>query len=613
MIKSVDFANTKITGGFWKQKQDLVRKVTVHAVYDRFVDTGRFEAFKFNWKEGMPFKPHIFWDSDVAKWLEGAAYLTELKRDPELEKIVDETVDLIEKNQGEDGYFNVYFTVSEPEKRFTLRSHHELYCAGHLMEAAVAYYKATGKRKFLDCMCKYADHIEKRFMIDKDTAFATPGHEEIELALVRLYECTGDMRYLNLAAYFINTRGTDVDRGGRNDPEQIKDDIHIQAHMPVREQSDAVGHAVRAVYLYCGMADVAYHTGDESLKAACKRLFDSIVNKRMYITGGIGSSSTGEAFTNDYDLPNLFAYAESCAALGLALFANRMLKLEPNAVYADIVEKAIYNGFMSSISLDGKAFFYENPLEIIPQFNHRDEFSPFKSTLHLPRTQRAEVFGCSCCPPNIVRFIPSIANLMYGDDGETVYVHQFMQSETDIKRGEQTLHLSQKTAYPENGKVKITLKGGDTRIAVRIPGWCDSYTGETVNGYAYFDMHDGETLEFDFKMKVKFIEARPEAVFDCGRYAVTRGPIVFCMEGVDNGSCIRDIRLKSRARFKYSKNKELGVPMLTVDAYRRKRDADIPLYREKADEFEKTQAVLIPYYAFANRGESEMQVWHIVK
>ena len=613
MIKSVDFANTKITGGFWKQKQDLVRKVTVHAVYDRFVDTGRFEAFKFNWKEGMPFKPHIFWDSDVAKWLEGAAYLTELKRDPELEKIVDETVDLIEKNQGEDGYFNVYFTVSEPEKRFTLRSHHELYCAGHLMEAAVAYYKATGKRKFLDCMCKYADHIEKRFMIDKDTAFATPGHEEIELALVRLYECTGDMRYLNLAAYFINTRGTDVDRGGRNDPEQIKDDIHIQAHMPVREQSDAVGHAVRAVYLYCGMADVAYHTGDESLKAACKRLFDSIVNKRMYITGGIGSSSTGEAFTNDYDLPNIFAYTESCAALGLALFANRMLKLEPNAVYADIVEKAIYNGFMSSISLDGKAFFYENPLEIIPQFNHRDEFSPFKSTLHLPRTQRAEVFGCSCCPPNIVRFIPSIANLMYGDDGETVYVHQFMQSETDIKRGEQTLHLSQKTAYPENGKVRITLKGGDTRIAVRIPGWCDSYTGETVNGYAYFDMHDGETLEFDFKMKVKFIEARPEAVFDCGRYAVTRGPIVFCMEGVDNGSCIRDIRLKSRARFKYSKNKELGVPMLTVDAYRRKRDADIPLYREKADEFEKTQAVLIPYYAFANRGESEMQVWHIVK
>lgn len=613
MIKSVDFANTKITGGFWKQKQDLVRKVTVHAVYDRFVDTGRFEAFKFNWKEGMPFKPHIFWDSDVAKWLEGAAYLAELKRDPELEKIVDETVDLIEKNQGEDGYFNVYFTVSEPEKRFTLRSHHELYCAGHLMEAAVAYYKATGKRKFLDCMCKYADHIEKRFMIDKDTAFATPGHEEIELALVRLYECTGDMRYLNLAAYFINTRGTDVDRGGRNDPEQIKDDIHIQAHMPVREQSDAVGHAVRAVYLYCGMADVAYHTGDESLKAACKRLFDSIVNKRMYITGGIGSSSTGEAFTNDYDLPNIFAYTESCAALGLALFANRMLKLEPNAVYADIVEKAIYNGFMSSISLDGKAFFYENPLEIIPQFNHRDEFSPFKSTLHLPRTQRAEVFSCSCCPPNIVRFIPSIANLMYGDDGETVYVHQFMQSETDIKRGEQTLHLSQKTAYPENGKVRITLKGGDTRIAVRIPGWCDSYTGETVNGYAYFYMHDGETLEFDFKMKVKFIEARPEAVFDCGRYAVTRGPIVFCMEGVDNGSCIRDIRLKSRARFKYSKNKELGVPMLTVDAYRRKRDADIPLYREKADEFEKTQAVLIPYYAFANRGESEMQVWHIVK
>lgn len=613
MINSVDFANTRITGGFWKNKQDLIRKVTVYSVYDRFTETGRFEAFKFNWKEGMPNKPHIFWDSDVAKWLEGAAYLTELKREPKLEKIVDNTVELIEKNQGKDGYFNIFFTVCEPENRFKLRSHHELYCAGHLIEAAVAYYKATGKRKFLDCMCRYADYIEKRFKTDKDTAFATPGHEEIELALVRLYECTGEKRYLELAEYFVNVRGTDEDRGSQEKNGTFKKDMYVQAHMPVREQSDAVGHAVRAVYLYCAMADVAFHTGDEELKAACRRLFDSIVNKRMYITGGIGSSSVGEAFTKDYDLSNIFAYTESCAALGLALFANRMLKLEPNSLYADIAEKAIYNGFMSSLSLDGKAFFYENPLEIIPSFNHRDELSEYRSTIHLPLTQRSAVFDCSCCPPNIVRFIPSIANFIYGDDGNTIYVHQFMQSETDIKRGNITLHLTQKTAYPENGKVKIELRGGDTRIAVRIPGWCDSYKKETLNGYSYFDLKDGEKLEFDFKMKVKFIEARPEAVFDCGRYAVTRGPIVYCMESVDNGSVIRDIRLDGRARFKYGRHKQLGVPMLTVKAYRRRRDADIPLYREKADALEKTEAVLIPYYAFANRGEAEMQVWHLVK
>ena len=607
MTKTVDFAKTEITGGFWKRKQDMVRKTTVKAVYDRFKDTGRFDAFRFDWKAGMPNKPHIFWDSDVAKWLEGVAYLTETKREPKLEKIVDETVDLIEKNQDANGYFNIYFTVIEPERRFKTRNDHELYCAGHLIEAAVAYYKATGKRKFLDCMCRYADYIEKRFKIDKDTGFTTPGHEEIELALVRLYECTGEKRYYELAEFFLNERGT------KEEPfTDWAQSSYCQSHLPVREQTTAEGHAVRAVYLYCAMADVALRSNDAEMKKACETIFNDIIEKKMYITGGIGSSACGEAFTVAYDLSNLMAYTESCAALGLALFANRMLNMDADSKYSDTIERVLYNGFMSSTSLDGRSFFYENPLEVIPYLHVRDKSNNNRKT-HWPQMTRSEVFSCSCCPPNIVRFIPSIANMLYGDDGETIYVHQFMQSRTNIERHGKSLQIEQKTAYPENGKVKITVTGGDTKIAVRIPGWYEDYEGETVKGYAYFDVKDGDTMEFDFKMKPVFIEARTEAVFNCGRYAVMRGPVVYCMEAHDNGEYLRDIRIDGRARFTYGKHETLGVPKLTVRAYRRKRDDSAPLYYKRKNELEALTATLIPYYAFANRGACEMQVWTYLK
>lgn len=609
MTQNVSFSKTKVLGGFWKQKQDMARKTTIYAVYDRFVETGRFDAFQFNWKEGMPHKPDIFWDSDVAKWVEAAAYLTGQKREAKLERIVDGLVELIAKNQDEHGYFNVYFTVVEPEKRFADRKCHELYCAGHLMEAAVAYYEATGKRKFLDCMCRYADYIEKRFKIDQDTAFSSPGHEEIELALVRLYECTGEKRYLDLAEFFVLIRGTEDDKG----KDTLDGGLYSQAHKPAVEQTEAEGHAVRAVYFYSAMADIAYHTGNETLRDACKKLFADIITKKMYITGGIGSSSRGEAFTLPYDLNNELAYAETCAAIGLAFFANRMLKLENDSVYADIIEKILYNGFLSAISLDGKAFFYENPLEIVPMMGKRDRACNWIPGIHWPQTQRSEVFECSCCPPNISRFIPAVANFLYTDDGNTLFVHQFMQAETKISRGEKTLTVTQKTAYPQNGKVRITVTGGDTAIAVRIPGWFDCYTGKTVKGYAYFDVKDGQTLEFDFKMTVKLMEARPEAVFDCNRYAVQRGPVIYCMESVDNGTNIRDIRLDGHARFTYGKHPELGVPQLTVKAWRRMPVVDGPLYAARHESLVRTEAVLIPYYAFANRGEAEMQVWHFVK
>ena len=602
-MKRVNFSNTKINGGFWAQKQDLVRNITVNAVYDRFKDTGRFDAFKFDKSVG----PHFYWDSDVAKWIEGVAYLTHEKREPQLEKIVDELVGEIAKNRDECGYFNIFHQIIEPENRFKIRDHHELYCAGHLIEAAVAYYEATGKREFLDLMCDYADYIEKRFVIDKDTDFITPGHEEIELALVRLYDCTGEKKYLDLAKFFIDERGVNPEQGY-----EWAGNIYNQSHKPVREQFTAEGHAVRAVYLYSAMADIARKYGDKSLFDACEKIFDDIANHKMYVTGGIGSSHLGEAFTVPYDLPNLVSYTESCAALGLALFAHRMLLIDNDSKYSDVIERAIYNGFLSSISLDGKSFFYTNPLEIMPYLHKRDA-STNDNSMWLPIMQRQEVFWCSCCPPNIVRFIPSIADFLYTCDDNTVYVHQFMQSESVLDIGGKAVKISQKTDYPYNGKIEICTDA-DVRVAIRIPDWCDTYEGETVKGYAYFDAKAGEPIVIDFQMKPFFVGANPKVAFDCGKYAVQNGPIVYCMESYDNGEGLRDLHLDCDSEFDIDWDDELGVQILRLDAYRR-RDPDRLYYRKTDDfiDFYKTAATLIPYFAFANRGECEMQVWHFVK
>lgn len=598
-MKKVEFSNIKITGGFWKEKQDLIRDTTVNAVYDRFYETGRFDAFKCD--KNSSIKPHIFWDSDVAKWIEGVAYLLVEKREPHLEKIVDDLIDQIEKNQDECGYFNTYYTVVEPQNRFTNRDCHELYCAGHLMEAAVAYYHATGKRKFLDLMCKYADYIEKRFKIDKDTGFVTPGHEEIELALVKMYETTGEKRYLELSKFFVD------ERGKRKEflYDWCKDSYH-QSHKPVREQNEAVGHAVRATYLYSAMADLALRYNDEALKNACEAIFDDIVSHKMYITGGIGSSKAGEAFTIPYDLPNLIAYTESCAAIGLVLFAHRMLLLTNDVKYSNVIERVLYNGFLSSFSLDGKAFFYCNPLEVLPSLKKRDEELTEK-TISMPIAERQAVFGCSCCPPNIVRFVPSIANYLYTYDENAIYVHQFMESVASING----VTIEQKTSYPYNGKIQITVKGKNTRICVRIPEYIDTYEGENENGYAIFDVKNGETIELDFNMQPRLIEANPLVTFDSGKVAVQRGPVVYCLEEVDNGSNIRDIRLDKNGQFTEKIDTDLGVLTLECKAYRRKPTKALyaPLSKERIE----ITAKLIPFYAFANRGESEMTVWMLAE
>ena len=411
-MKYIEGNNVKITGGFWKKKQELNRNTTIYAVWNRFYDTGRIEAFDFSWKEGMDKKPHIFWDSDVAKWMEAAAYLIGEKYDADLENKVEGLIDRIEKNQGDDGYFNIYFTVCEPEKRFTGRGLHELYCAGHLMEAAVAYFKSTGKDRFLKCMEKYADYIHKVFVEEKSAKFVTPGHQEIELALVRMYNATKNKKYLDLAEYFVEQRGNNnIDFPTTNDDIE-KNDYYAQAHLPARKQRTAQGHAVRACYWYKAMADLAYEKKDSELADACRDIFFDIINKKMYITGGIGSTHLGEAFTVDYDLPDETAYNETCASIAMILLGKSMMKLDNNTIYADIIEKELYNGMLAGVSLDGKGFFYENPLEINLK-NHKRHTSVLAGD-RLPITQRKEVFDCSCCPPNINRTFATINEYIYG-------------------------------------------------------------------------------------------------------------------------------------------------------------------------------------------------------
>jgi len=602
-MKRVDYSQVKITGGFWRKKQDLVRNVTVGAVYDRFLETGRFDAFSCD--PNAKIEPHIFWDSDVAKWIEGVAYLTKEKKEPQLERIVDDLVLEIEKHRDPCGYFNSFYLSREQENRFTFRDCHELYCLGHLIEAAVAYYEATGKDKMLKLMCDYADYVEKVFKIEGTAKFETPGHEEIELALVRLYECTGEKRYLELSKHFIDKKG--CENRELTDWTALR---YCQSHKPVREQETAEGHAVRAVYLYCAMADLALKYNDEKLIVACKRIFDNISKKRMYITGGIGSSHEGEAFTVDYDLPNLVAYTESCAALGLSLFANRMLLLESNAKFAHVAERAIYNGFMSSISLDGRGFFYTNPLEILPYAISRN-VSVTKQSDWLPNPQRQEVFDCSCCPPNIVRFIPSIANFLYTHDDKTVYVHQFMESKAKFTIGGKEIEIEQKTNYPYDGRVEITVTGGDVRLAVRVPEWCDCYEMQS-NGYMYYPISaNSSTVSLDFKMKPRFVYANTEVLANAGKCALTYGPLVYCMEGCDNEHHLRNIVLDTRGDFELGFDEELGVPTITVDALARKSGHE--LYSFSCGEEIKTKAKFIPYFAFANRGVQEMQVWSLYR
>ena len=602
-MENIGFDKIKIKNSMWHTLQKINREKTINSVKKRFFETGRFDAFKCSWKEGEDKKPHFFWDSDVAKWIEGVSYIVMCERNEDLENYVDGLVELIEKNQHKNGYFNVFYTVCEPGGEWTARRNHELYCAGHLIEAAVAYKRATNKDKFLKCMIKYADCIYRVFVEEKSADFVTGGHEEIELALVRLWEETGNVKYLDLAQFFVDMRGNN-DKDFESSV-SYEERAYDQSHLPVRKQFTAEGHAVRGCYLYCAMADLARIKSDKELLFACKEIFKNICGKRMYITGGIGSSRVKESFTIDYDLPNQYAYSETCAAISLAMFAKRMLCIENDRIYSDVIEKIIYNAGISGISLSGNRFFYENPLLFARKLDGGEERFMETYGRKLPIRERVEVFECSCCPPNINRFFASIGDYICSQNDDTIFIHQFINSEISLDGGTK---LIIDTDYPKSGNVKITYNG-NKKISVRLPGWCENHTASKeykLEG-GYMNFGNAQDIAVDFEMKPVLMRACSKVIDDSGKAAVMYGPVVFCAEAVDNGENLGDIFINLNADFDIEDDSFTGFYKITADGKR--LDTQTELYSKYTDSFKDFKIKLIPYYAFANRGDSEMQVW----
>ena len=623
----VTLKQIRIRDGFWGPRVRINRGVTLPIEYAQCRKTGRIDAWKLTWKPGDPNPPHRFWDSDLAKWIEAAAYSLESYPDPALEKKLDAAIDLMARAQRKDGYLNVHYTAVEPEMRWkNLRDAHELYSAGHLMEAAVAYAEARGKTEMLDVLCRYADYINSVFGTRKGQKRGYPGHQEIELALVKLYRATGRKRYLKLAKFFVDERGKrphyfDIEAKARgDDPKTYRHQSYDynQAHLPVRQQKAAEGHSVRACYLYAGMADVAAETNDRELLKACETIWRNITERRMYVHGGVGSIRIGERFTFDYDLPNEEAYAETCAAIALVFFAHRMLQINPDRRYADVMERALYNGVISGVSLDGKRFFYDNYLASQPGAHRFTGQKP-------PRRQ--EWFGCACCPPNIARLLSSLGLYFLSTSRSGVYLHLYGDLRAELEtRGGRTV-IDMKSNYPWSEKVRITVRPeqpASFTVALRIPAWCRkpalSVNGKRVGintltkGYAKVrrEWKKGDRIELSLPMPPERVEAHPSVRHDCGRVALQRGPVVYCLEETDNGKNLNDIVLPREAKLTVKKDKALfgGIPVITARARRRSTAGwEKKLYRTARSPAVPAPLKAIPYFMWANRTEGEMLVW----
>lgn len=612
-IEPVPFTDVKKVEGFWAPRLETNRKVTVPYAFTKCEDTGRISNFaKAGGLMTGNFVGIYFNDSDVYKVIEGAAYSLQCHPDPELEMYVDSVIHKIAAAQWQDGYLYTFYSLPEkkPEKRWTnIQDMHELYCAGHFFEAAVAYYQATGKRTILDVAIRLADKIDSVFGPGK--RYDVPGHEEIEIGLVRLYRVTADDKYLKLAKFFLEQRGR---------PENRKKiyGTYCQDHIPVTEQSKALGHSVRAGYLYSGMADVAALTADSDYVAAIDRIWEDVVTAKLYLTGGIGARHGGEAFGEKYELPNKTAYNETCAAIANAMWNHRLFLLHGDSKYIDVLERIIYNGFLAGISMQGNTFFYPNPLASNGGY------------------QRSPWFGCACCPANVVRFVPSIPGYIYARMDDTIYVNLFIAGQAEIKLDGGKVKLTQQTRYPWDGKVKIIVEPENTMdfaIAVRIPGWAkakpvpsdlyrymnpdpvpysitpttESPGAKQQKGYVIYRRRwkSGDELELDFPMPIRRVLAHPEVEDDVGKVALERGPIVYCLEGLDNDGELEHLMLSDDAPLKADYRPHLlnGVGVIQGRA--------IALRRNQAGSVQETQQdfLAIPYYAWAHRGPGKMAVW----
>ena len=627
-VREIPLNRVRITDAFWSPRQKLMTDVTIpymeKILRDEVPEAKKSHAIR-NFRmaageESGDFYGMVFQDSDAAKWLEAAAYSLFLKKDEALSERVDELVLLIGRCQQRDGYLNTYFTVKEPENHWkNLLECHELYCAGHLMEAAAALHEAAGKDELLQICIRLADHICDRF--EKEEGI--PGHQEIEIGLLRLFRATGNARYRDMALRFLNLRGQDPEWFARHTPSHPgvhyggydilpEDTAYNQSDVPVREQTAARGHAVRQLYMLTAMADAAAETGDQAMLNACLRLFDNITRKQMFVTGAVGASATHEAFTVDYDLPPDRCYGETCASVAMVFFAHNLLKNHPDGRFADLMELELYNAALAGMQLDGKRFFYVNPLEtdpsvsgIVPGYEHV-----------LPR--RPPWHDCACCPPNLTRLIASLGGYLWSEDGHTVYSHLLIGSEAQTAFG----RIRLESRWPWEGQAEYTLQdGGAFELAIRIPAYVSvvslTVNGEKAipsmrNGYACVTRawQAGDKIALCFDLPVRYLHADPRIRSCAGRVALARGPLIYCFEEADQPGPLSALSVLPERPAEMV----AAVPGLPEDIIglrmEGKRDV-LPEHPYEPFPPRTEECVLraVPYFAWANRAEGGMRVW----
>ena len=634
MLKVIAPGQARITDPFFGGRIRTARETSIPYMYDALRDavpgvapSGCIANLEVaaGLRQGG-FTGFVFQDSDLWKWVEGVAWALAAQPDEALERRADALIDLAARAQQPDGYLDTYYIINGLDKRFTnLRDNHELYVAGHMCEAAAAYYEATGKRTLLDVACRFADCIDRTFGPEPEKKHGYPGHEEIELGLAALYRVTGEARYLKLAQYFLDARGQqphyfDQEALARGEklPEKRRNQwetySYFQAHAPVRSQTAAAGHAVRQGYLLAGMAEVGGETGDESLTDAAERIFANIVNRQMYITGGVGATHEGEAFTFDYDLPPERCYTETCAAISLMMTAARLNRISPCAKYGDIVERVLYNGMLAGVSLDGTKYFYMNPLEVWPERCEK------RQDLHI-HAERQGWFGCACCPPNVLRTLTGLSRYLFTVGENTLYVDQYVSAEAEAALDAGAMRFSLDARLPWQGDVRMTILTDVARCAVafRIPSWTDGWSmsvngaavaPELRGGYAVVEraFRAGDCIELALTMPVRRMRASMHTPNYAGRTAIVRGPLVYCMEEIDNGAELWNLELLPGEAMVEERPELLGG-VQTIRLPGRRSASGEALYSDEPPTAQEVELTFVPYYAWGNRGRGEMSVW----